>query len=318
VAPAPVLDFANLTPTDFEELCFDLLGRVGYLDLTWRQGGADQGRDIEATFDAVNPLLETIRERWYVQCKHYEGGVPPQPINDAVAWADAGRPQHLLYIVSSHVTNATRTWLEEIRRQKAYSVHVLEGKRLAELIVRYPDLVARYFFTEPRRLLRDAMNAWATFGILPSGRHLAVFVANLEPSELTREENAFMWVSSRHVRLETFRPPISFDSVSAQLLQSPTAEGPITPDASATFTTVGVGEGQDFRTPTSHADYRVGDPPRAGLYVATLLGSNTLLEVRYEANGGTEVAARPSDEAGFQDLTKALFELPEWNREPTK
>jgi hypothetical protein len=32
----------------FEELCYDLLDAMGYRNLDWRDGGGDQGRDIEA------------------------------------------------------------------------------------------------------------------------------------------------------------------------------------------------------------------------------------------------------------------------------
>jgi len=44
------VNFDRLSPDDFEELCFDLLLRMGYKNLVWRQGGADQGRDIEGKY----------------------------------------------------------------------------------------------------------------------------------------------------------------------------------------------------------------------------------------------------------------------------
>lgn len=125
--PKPV-DFLSLSDQDFEALTFDALKRVGFVELEWRQGGADQGRDIDCWFDAVSPLFGTVREHWYVQCKRYTSGVPPAPLLDALTWADAGPAQHHLFVVSGHITNASRTWIGRMQAARAYRIHVLEGR----------------------------------------------------------------------------------------------------------------------------------------------------------------------------------------------
>ncbi len=51
----------HLTPTNFEELCFDLLKAIGCVDVDWRKGTntehspADGGRDIECSFENTDP-----------------------------------------------------------------------------------------------------------------------------------------------------------------------------------------------------------------------------------------------------------------------
>ena len=42
--------FAQITPKEFENLCYDLLVKYDFHNLIWRTGGADSGRDIEACF----------------------------------------------------------------------------------------------------------------------------------------------------------------------------------------------------------------------------------------------------------------------------
>jgi hypothetical protein len=70
------VDFEKIDDKEFEELCFDLLLKFGYQSLIWRQGGADSGRDIEANYAVVNPLIGSYIERWFIECKKYSGGVP--------------------------------------------------------------------------------------------------------------------------------------------------------------------------------------------------------------------------------------------------
>jgi len=54
------LSFEGLDPTDFEELCFELLQVVGYINVGWRKGTpkasspADRGRDIVAQREQVD------------------------------------------------------------------------------------------------------------------------------------------------------------------------------------------------------------------------------------------------------------------------
>src|SRR6266498_2437335 len=100
------IDFAKLDDKQFEELCFDLLIKYGFHTLVWRQGGADSGRDIEAQYVLTNSLIGPYNERWFIECKHYSKGVPPEELNSKITWADAEKPQHLLIITSSYISNS--------------------------------------------------------------------------------------------------------------------------------------------------------------------------------------------------------------------
>ena len=107
------IDFLSLSDRQFEELCFDLLLSMDYQDLVWRQGGADSGRDIEGRRTVNNPLIGAYPEEWFFECKRYENAVPPEKLNSKIAWADAENPQHLVFFISSYLSNNARTWIEE-------------------------------------------------------------------------------------------------------------------------------------------------------------------------------------------------------------
>jgi len=77
------LDFADFNETEFEEFCFELLkGLPGFHNVDWRKGTpkssspADRGRDIAAEVDHVDVDGARHVETWFVDCKHYERGVP--------------------------------------------------------------------------------------------------------------------------------------------------------------------------------------------------------------------------------------------------
>ena len=42
------INFDRLYWKQFEELCYDLLVKFHFYSMAWRQGGSDNGRDIEA------------------------------------------------------------------------------------------------------------------------------------------------------------------------------------------------------------------------------------------------------------------------------
>ena len=161
------IDFNKLSPTEFEELCFDLLMELGFKRLVWRQGGADSGRDIQGVREEDPRLVDPYEETWFFECKRYENGVGPEPLNSKIAWADTERPKHLLFFVSSYITNNARTWLQAIARDKPYRVHLVEGKHLKQLVARSRALTSRYFSSPVQQLMVQAHRAWILHNLIP-------------------------------------------------------------------------------------------------------------------------------------------------------
>ena len=187
------LDFSLLDPTQFEELCFDLLRRLGFHELKWRKGGADSGRDIEGKYFINLPLVEMSEEAWAIECKHHTGGVPVEALASKLSWAEAERPDRLVLIVSSHLTNSARNWLEKRRPQMPCRIHLVEGKSLKHLLLAYDKIVELYFGDRYSKLLKQSFETWSLHGLIPSLDTLLHLVKHLPLEKLEGGELAFLW-----------------------------------------------------------------------------------------------------------------------------
>jgi hypothetical protein len=196
--------FEKLSGLEFEELCFDLLLRLGFHNLIWRQGGGDSGRDIEAMFTSTNPLIGPHPERWFFECKNHVGGINVDDLNSKVAWAAAAKPDHLVVMTSSYLTNPARHWFDEIAKTSPIGFHTVEGKQLKQLILGFPQLIARYFADENQKLLSEAFRAWVLHGLYPDVAMLARLQDLLSPERLETHELAFLIASYmyRHEAIE--------------------------------------------------------------------------------------------------------------------
>ncbi len=187
--------FADLSGEEFEELCFDLLHRLGFHSLEWRQGGADQGRDIEAALTVTNPLTGEYTENWFIECKNKARGVSVADLTEKIAWTDAERPAHFLIATSTYLTNNARHWLKQIGATKPYRIHSVEGKKLKRITLSFADIAKRYFIDRYRRLLQDGIRRWAVSEVLPSPQELYLFSRNLKAEKLDLRTAAFLWLS---------------------------------------------------------------------------------------------------------------------------
>lgn len=141
------IDFTKISPVRFEELCFKLIHRLGYEKVRWRQGSADNGRDIQAVKFEKNPIVGIYEEKWFFEAKHYSGGVPPSEFESKFAWANAERPQHLVFLLSTHITNPADTYFERRTSSFEYRSHLVQGNELKEILTMFPDLIREFRLT---------------------------------------------------------------------------------------------------------------------------------------------------------------------------
>ena len=191
------IDFSKLNEKKFEELCFDLLLRLDFRGLIWRQGGADSGRDIEGKRTVNDQLVGEYEEKWFFECKHYEKGVPVDAVNSKIAWADAEKPQNLVIITSSYLSNSCRIWLEKIIQDKPYAVHIVEGKKLKNIILGFPTLVSDYFIDQYSKLLIDNRKIWLIHDLIPEPEIIFTLVNNIITEKLSFDELAFLWCAAK-------------------------------------------------------------------------------------------------------------------------
>ncbi len=144
--------FDGLSSVEFEELTYDLLHALGFVNLNWRKGSgksghsADQGRDIEAERRVKDVDSSEYLEKHFIQCKHYKKGVPPEKLHDAIAWASAERPSVLLFVTSNFLSNSAKNWLKEYEQKNkpAFKIRIWERKTLERFLISQPMIVEKY------------------------------------------------------------------------------------------------------------------------------------------------------------------------------
>ncbi len=189
------LEFAQISASEFERLCYELLLKYSFIEMTWRQGGADQGRDIEGTLYFSNQLTHQ-KTKWFFECKRYTGGVPVEELTSKIAWADAEKPDYLVFFVTSYITTTAKNWLDKIRKDKFYKILIVEGEELKVRLIEFPDLVERFFETNRyQKLFADIKNHWFGYAVNPSYESLVELSSHLEPANLTINELGFLFVS---------------------------------------------------------------------------------------------------------------------------
>jgi hypothetical protein len=118
------LNFNKLSATDFEDFSFHLLSRLGFVNVDWRKGTplpsspADSGRDIVCQHTREDLDKTRYLETWFVDCKRFKNAVPPTELQNALTWAEAERPDVLLFALSGFLSNPAKDFLESYRRNK--------------------------------------------------------------------------------------------------------------------------------------------------------------------------------------------------------
>lgn len=176
------LNFEPLSSTDFEEFAFDLMSVNGFTNVDWRKGTplgsspSDRGRDIVATRTMRDVDGYEHLERWFVDCKHYKRGVPPDALQNTLAWANAERPDVVLFIASGYLTNGAKDWIERNRQTSnpPYRVRTWEKPQLLKLVSNHLDVAFKHDVgtSELRRVsdilkLEDEMHLRLWYGRKP-------------------------------------------------------------------------------------------------------------------------------------------------------
>ena len=148
----------TLDDTGFEELCFELLQELGFVNVDWRKGTslpsspADRGRDIVAQLEREDIDGTKRFETWFVDCKHYKKGVPPEKLQGLLTWSQAERPDVALFIASGFLSNPAKDNLRDYENNNRPPFHIKYWERpmLESLASGHEDLIRRYLFDVPR------------------------------------------------------------------------------------------------------------------------------------------------------------------------
>jgi hypothetical protein len=148
----------TMDATDFEEFCFGLLEEMGFVNIDWRKGTglkaspADKGRDIVAELERTDVDGARHIEKWFVDCKHYKKGVPPEKLQGLLAWSQAERPHTALVICSNFLSNPAKDYLDAYveSNHPPFRIKYWERPALERLTRGKGDFLARWLLTEIR------------------------------------------------------------------------------------------------------------------------------------------------------------------------
>ncbi|RYY72249.1 MAG: restriction endonuclease [Chitinophagaceae bacterium] len=186
------INFEVLDWQRFEELCFDLLLKYQFYNLTWNRGGSDDGRDIEARFGVANPLTGFYEEQWYVECKHHSRNITKAALSEKFAQARVEPLDHFLIITSKYLSKGTKKWINEMEPKLAFRVHILDSKNLKKKLLEFPELVAAYFADDTTRLVKSLYKLWLYNDALPDIHTLLRLSTTADPERLTVAEMVFL------------------------------------------------------------------------------------------------------------------------------
>lgn len=163
------IDIDRMDETKFEEFCADLLRELGFVNVDWRKGTglasspSDAGRDIVAQLPCVDVGGHQYFETWFVDCKHYKKGIPPDKVSGLLAWAAAERADVALIVASNFLSNPCKDFLKafEANSRPPFRIRYWERPTLQALIEGRDEFI--------RRHLRGSVRTWPE-----------IFAANVE------------------------------------------------------------------------------------------------------------------------------------------
>lgn len=142
----PARGLQDLTPTEFENLIFDIMIARGMANVTWRTPGADGGRDIEGNVVESDFSLSQSMKKWYVECKRYTTSSVDWPtIYPKVAYAHSNNADILLVCASGTISpqavNEVTKWNAD---KKGPSIRLWTGHQIEAILSQHQDISWKY------------------------------------------------------------------------------------------------------------------------------------------------------------------------------
>lgn len=185
------LELDGLDETDFEELCFELLHELGFVNVDWRKGTglssspADGGRDIVAQWERTDVDGSKHLETWFIECKHQKRGVPPEKLQGVLAWANAERPHTALVIASNFLSNPAKDYLRDYEQNNhpPFRIKYWERPQLNRMTLDKREFLERFMVGGTRTQAEIQAAEQEFFDRVWHERHF-VFMARVKAGEV--------------------------------------------------------------------------------------------------------------------------------------
>jgi hypothetical protein len=94
----------DLSPSEFENLVFDLVQLLGLKNAVWRTPGRDGGRDIQGEWYVEDLSGHVGHQVWYVECKRNDSSVSWPTVWEKISFANSNAADVLLFTVTSSLS----------------------------------------------------------------------------------------------------------------------------------------------------------------------------------------------------------------------
>lgn len=135
----------DLSPSELENLSFDLLLRLGLKNLVWRTPGRDGGRDLQGEFFIEDISGFTDRQSWYVDCKRYANSVSWPTVWEKISFAESNSADMLLIVTTSSLSpqavDEVNKWNEKRNR---LAIRFWNSVDLESRLKVYPEISIKY------------------------------------------------------------------------------------------------------------------------------------------------------------------------------
>jgi TIR domain-containing protein/restriction endonuclease len=142
------VDFSILSnETEFSSVVCELLLDMGFNIVQRHAGPQELGYDLEATYEAVDPLGGTMTQTWLIELKFYrKSRVDLRAIEHLVAGVTRFPTSHKgLLITNGQLTSIARSHLAEASERSRVELRVIDGTELRRLLLDRPKIVRKYF-----------------------------------------------------------------------------------------------------------------------------------------------------------------------------
>lgn len=187
----------ELTPTEFENLTFDLICATGFRSVVWRTPGSDRGRDIEAIFHNVDACGSEFIEKWYIECKHYKSAISWPIVYHKVAHADAHGANFLLMVSNSNPSPSCEDEINNWNLNRYPKIRFWKGYQLESILRPHKALAAKYQLVDGENVAPLAIYDLAKIllGLIQSLQSCIEF--NVDPSLYSRASESLGFLISR-------------------------------------------------------------------------------------------------------------------------
>ncbi|WP_145859669.1 TIR domain-containing protein [Pedobacter suwonensis] len=145
------ITFDNLSPKRFEDMIFDLLSKLNFLNIHKETTKLDKGIDFIANYIEQDPFGRKRKETWLIESKLYrQERFSLSSLKDMLARHKyvSIDDTKLLLITNSLLTSVVREYIGELHQANGIDLRVIDGNDLKDIIADNKAIQIKYFADE--------------------------------------------------------------------------------------------------------------------------------------------------------------------------